>query len=80
MSASGKKVPGMNERRAEVQRNMAQRQMAEVNMLIVQLRDAVTVAEKCRAGIAVVSAGTAARAARNLEDLQKRFLAGLAEG
>ena len=49
-------------------------------MLIVQLRDAVTVAEKCRAGIAVVSAGTAARAARNLEDLQKRFLTGLAEG
>ena len=70
----------MNERRAEVQRKMAQRQMAEVGRLIIQLRDAVDVAERCRAGIAVVTAGTAARAARNLEDLQKRFLSGLAEG
>ena len=70
----------MNERRAEVQRKMAQRQMAEVSRLIIQLRDAVDVAERCRAGIAVVTAGTAARAARNLEDLQKRFLPGLAEG
>ena len=70
----------MNERRAEVQRKMAQRQMAEVSRLIIQLRDAVDVAERCRAGIAVVTAGTAARAARNLEDLQKRFLSGLAEG
>lgn len=70
----------MSERRAEVQRQMAQRQMAEVNTLIIQLRDAVKVSEMCRAGVAVVSAGTAARAARNLEDLQKRFLTGLAEG
>ena len=70
----------MNERRAEVQRKMAQRQIAEVSRLIIQLRDAVDVAERCRAGIAVVTAGTAARAARNLEDLQKRFLSGLAEG
>ena len=45
-----------------------------------ELRDAVKVSEMCRAGIAVVSAGTAARAARNLEDLHKRFLTGLAEG
>ena len=70
----------MNERREEFQRKMAQRQMAEVSRLIIQLRDAVDVAERCRAGIAVVTPGTAARAARNLEDLQKRFLSGLAEG
>lgn len=70
----------MSERRAEVQRQMAKRQITEVETLIIQLRDAVKVSEMCRAGIAVVSAGTAARAARNLEDLQKRFLMGLAEG
>lgn len=70
----------MSERRAEVQRQMAKRQITEVETLIIQLRDAVKVSEMCRAGIAVVSAGTAARAARNLEDLQKRFLTGLAEG
>lgn len=68
----------MTERRAEVQRKMAERQIAEVSMLITQLRDAVDVAERCRAGIAVVSAGTASRAARNLEDLRTRFLVGLA--
>ena len=68
----------MNDRRAEVQRKMAERQITEVSTLIMQLRDAVDVAERCRAGIAVVSAGTAARAARNLEDLRKRFLVGLA--
>ena len=69
----------MNERRAEIQRQMVRRQIAEVSTLIIQLKDAVTVAEQCRAGIAVVSAGTAARAARNLEDLEKRFLTGLAQ-
>ena len=68
----------MNERRAEVQRKMAERQITEVSQLIIQLKDAVDVAERCRAGIAIVSAGTAARAARNLEDLRKRFLVGLA--
>ena len=67
----------MNERRADVQRKMAERQITEVSQLIIQLKDAVDVAERCRAGIAGVSAGTAARAARNLEDLRKRFLVGM---
>ena len=70
----------MNKRRAEVQKQMAEMQLEEVSRLIVQLRDAVDVAERCKAGIAVISSGTAARAARNLEDLRKRFLTGLAEG
>ena len=70
----------MNERRAEVQRKMAERQIAEVSMLITQLRDAEDVAERCGSGIAVLSKGTVSKAAKNLEDLQKRFLKGLAEG
>ena len=70
----------MNERRAEVQKQLAQQQLAEVRKLITQMRDAVDVADRCNSGIAVISAGTAAKAVRNLEDLQKRFLTGLAEG
>jgi len=70
----------MTERRAEVQRKLAKQQMAEVNRLIIQMRDAVDVAERCQKGIAVVSYGTAKLAVKNLEDLQKRFLTGLAEG
>ena len=70
----------MNVSREDVQRQMVKRQIGEVDMLITQLRDAATVSELCETELAVISRTTAARAARNLEDLQKRFLTGLAEG
>lgn len=65
------------DKRAEVQRQMTIRQIAELNRLITQLRDAVKVSEMCETGIVVISRTTATKAARNLEDLEKRFLVGL---
>ena len=64
------------DKRAEVQRQMAIRQIAEVNRLITQLKDAMDVADMCGAGIVVLGKPTAARVARNLEDFEKRFLVG----
>lgn len=64
------------DKRKEVQRQLVIRQIAEVNQLITQLKDAVNVADMLEKGIVVISRQTAARAARNLEDLEKRFLVG----
>lgn len=64
------------DKRKEVQRQMVVRQIAEVNQLITQLTDAVTVADMLEKGIIVISRQTAARAVRNLEDLVKRYLVG----
>lgn len=64
------------DKRKEVQRQMVVRQIAEVNQLITQLTDAVTVADMLEKGIIVISRQTAARAVRNLEDLEKRYLVG----
>ena len=66
----------MNERRAEVQRKMLVNQIAEVNRLITQIGDALDVAEICEKRIVVIGTTTAARALRNLEDLNKRYLMG----
>lgn len=65
------------EKRAEVQRDMTIRQIAEVDRLITQIRDAMDVAELCETSIVVIGWNTAAKTARNLEDLKKRFLMGL---
>ena len=65
------------DRRAEVQRDMTIRQIAEVNKLITQLRDAIHVADQCGCGLAVIARPTAVKVVRNLEDLEKRFLVGL---
>ena len=70
----------MNERRAEVQRNMARMQLDEVEAIITALRDSREVAYRCGSKIAVVSTVTASRAERQLWDLKRRFLTGLAEG
>ena len=70
----------MNERRAQVQRQMAQRQIVEVNQLILILKRAANKADMSQGGVARVSSETAAVAVRNLEDLRDRFLTGLAEG
>lgn len=69
----------MNERRAEIQKQLAQRQMAEVNQLILVLKIAANKAAMSPSGIAYVSEGTAKVAVRNLEDLRDRFLTGLAQ-
>lgn len=67
----------MNERRAEVQRNMARRQMAEVDLLIKNIDSWIKFG---RSEFVVLRVPEAVKVKRNLEDLQKRFLAGLAEG
>lgn len=64
------------DKRAEVQRQMTIRQIAEINRLKTQLRDAMDVADMCGAGIVVIAKPTAARVVRNLEDFEKRFLVG----
>ena len=56
---------------------MTIRQIAEVNKLITQLRDAIHVADQCGCGLAVIARPTAVQVVRNLEDLEKRFLVGL---
>lgn len=64
------------DRRAEVQRQMTIRQIAEVNKLLTQLRDAIDVADMLEKGIVVIGRPTAMRIVRNLEDFEKRFLVG----
>ena len=64
------------DKRAEVQRQMTIRQIAEVNRLLTQLRDAIDVADMLEKGIVVIGKPTAARIVRNLEDFEKRFLVG----
>ena len=67
------------DRRAEIQRSMTIRQIAEVDRLITQIRDAMDVAELCETSIVVIGWNTAAKTTRNLEDLKKRFLMGLTQ-
>lgn len=67
----------MSNRRAEIQQQMVVGQIAEVNKLITQLRDAVKVADMCEKGIVIVGKATAMRTVRNLEDFERRFLVGL---
>ena len=64
------------DRRAEVQRQMTIRQIAEVNKLLTQLHDAIDVADMLEKGIVVIGRPTAMRIVRNLEDFEKRFLVG----
>ena len=65
------------DKRAEIQRKLVIRQISEVNRIITQLRDAVDVADMLEKGIVVISRQTAKQAARELEDLEKRFLVGM---
>lgn len=65
------------DKRAEVQRQMTIRQIAEVNDLIMQLRGEIKEARQLERQFVFIRVPTASLAMRNLEDLKKRFLEGL---
>lgn len=64
-------------RRAETQQQLLMLQIAEINRLTVQLKDAIDVADLCERGLVVIGRPTAVRVLRNMEDLKKRFLVGM---
>lgn len=66
----------MGNRREQIQKEMVVRQVQEIDRVLQQLQDAVDVAEMCNAAAVVISRPAAARAIRNLQDFEKRYLVG----
>ena len=66
----------MDNRRAEIQRQMAVNQIREINKVVQQLQDMLDVAVMCDSAVVVISRPTAKRAIRNLQDFEKRYLVG----
>ena len=66
----------MNNRREQIQRQMTVNQIREINKVVQQLQDALDVSVMCDAAVVVISRPAAARAVRNLQDFEKRYLVG----